>query len=456
MDLEIYRDYEEFDREFDRKYHETQEHVKTVASDFVEIGYLLKRAIDTDVLCGSGYQNIYEYAEEKYSIDKSRVSRFIQINDRFSEGGYSRILKEQYKDFGWSKLAIMLQLPEEINEELTPALSKTEIQAVKEEVDAERDISDIEIMLEEKDERIEQEDTLLDKFMVKLQHDEPELFLEMMCKWNGEGENLVNHLAPAGSAIYNVRIPGTGRIMMAVNESLPDVTLTNVRTGEKEIFPKMALAVYMGANMKEKDAIQLWEKNFGETWPVKEAPKTTEKAAGPKKESKSKSKVTKAKVKKAEVAPVQQNPERQQDTEPEINEDIEKASEAAEPEEKENIEAQSQPEEVEVVSGEVENASDLETIRTEGEFESKPVTESSQLEEEAPANEESKRAPMPKSIYEPRMEQYKEMYDDAIKAAGERITSKQFAIAIQEIEAARKAIEYMKELQDKYEEGQDE
>ena len=52
------------------------------------------------------------------------VSRFISINDRFSEDGNSPVLRTTYQGFGYAKLAIMLQLPDTLNEELTPEYSK--------------------------------------------------------------------------------------------------------------------------------------------------------------------------------------------------------------------------------------------------------------------------------------------------------------------------------------------
>ena len=63
------------------------------AESFVKIGYLLKVARDTDILKDSGYANIVEYARDKYGIDKTQVSRFININDWFSEGRDSPELK---------------------------------------------------------------------------------------------------------------------------------------------------------------------------------------------------------------------------------------------------------------------------------------------------------------------------------------------------------------------------
>ena len=105
--------------------------------DFVMTGYLLKQGRDSDILKDSGYSNVNEFAWAEYKLEATQVSRYIRINDRFSEGGYSPRLQEHYKGFGYAKLALMLTLPESVAEELTPTYSKSEIQAVKEEIESE-------------------------------------------------------------------------------------------------------------------------------------------------------------------------------------------------------------------------------------------------------------------------------------------------------------------------------
>lgn len=121
------------------------------AESFVRIGYLLKAARDTNILKDSGYENVNDFAKAEYGLDKTQVSRFIRINDRFSEYGYSERLKAEYRNFGYAKLALMLTMPDNVNEIITPEYSKAEIQMLKDEVDAEAARSDIEVMLEEKD-----------------------------------------------------------------------------------------------------------------------------------------------------------------------------------------------------------------------------------------------------------------------------------------------------------------
>ena len=90
--------------------------IQREAEGFVKIGYLLRVARDTDVLNGSGYENVNDFAKKEYGLDSSQVSRFISINERFSEGGYSDRLETHFEGFGVAKLSIMLQLPDTLNE----------------------------------------------------------------------------------------------------------------------------------------------------------------------------------------------------------------------------------------------------------------------------------------------------------------------------------------------------
>ena len=83
-----YRSYQEYKQELDTE-------LKKTAEGFVRIGYLLKVARDTNILAESGYKNVVDFARAEYGIDKTQVSRFIQINDKFSQGGYAPELKEE-------------------------------------------------------------------------------------------------------------------------------------------------------------------------------------------------------------------------------------------------------------------------------------------------------------------------------------------------------------------------
>ena len=102
----------------------------SASESFVRIGYLLKVARDTDILKYTAYTTYIEFAKAEYGLEKTQVSRFIRINDRFSEGGNSMELKEEYKGFGTRKLGVMLTLPEEITEELSPEYTVEDIETI--------------------------------------------------------------------------------------------------------------------------------------------------------------------------------------------------------------------------------------------------------------------------------------------------------------------------------------
>lgn len=290
--------YQEYKAELDRQLRES-------AEGFVRIGYLLKLARDTDILNGSGYANVNDFAKAEYNLDKSMVSRFININDRFAEGGNSQCLKEQYRGFGYSKLAIMLQLPDAINEELTPEFSKSEIQAIKEEVDAEGKISDIENLID--GEAHPELENNLHKALFQLLEDMPELYLklhECLNDFEHMGEDfgykrIFEILAPDGEKVYSIRIQGIGRIMMFLSENAGWVTLTNVRSGEKEQFQKKDLSYYIDCiiTSEQDTAEKEWEATYGKEFPKKEEVAPVQPQSAPKKETK----VVKAKEQKKAV-----------------------------------------------------------------------------------------------------------------------------------------------------------
>lgn len=296
-----YQSYSEYKADLDKEFQET-------AEDFVRIGYKLKYARDTDILKESGYANLNEFAYAEYNIDKTVVSRFIRINDRFSEGGNSPQLKEQYRNFGYAKLGIMLQLPDSINEELSPAFSKSEILAVKEEYDHEMEKTDLEVLMEEKPEGQQDMDEL-SKAIWQLGHDNPELYKEIYgaVKSDGSYKALQEVLAPAGEGILSIRIPGTGRMLLSVKGTDSDITLTNIRTGEKKGYAWESLhrTVCRIIRLDSKSPETSWEKVYGEPFPIKQEPEEPKVApAQQKKEDKKPKKQPKVIKAKEEEKPV--------------------------------------------------------------------------------------------------------------------------------------------------------
>lgn len=289
--------------------------LKRTTEGFVRIGYLLKVARDTDILKESGYANVNEFAQAEYNIDKTQVSRFIHINDRFSEGGYSDRLLEQYQNFGHAKLTIMLQLPDELNEILTPDYTKAEIQALKEEVDEEKKITDLEVLMEGQDEAQAELDNNMAKALHQLFHENAELFLEVR-RVHASMEEVAMALAPSGSVVYSLRLQGVGRMMLSVKDNEEVVNLVNVRTGEMESYKwsEMHRTICSMMNLMQTEK-ENWERIYGEPFPKEEEvapvqPISEEKPAekpAPRKESK----VVKAK-------PAEKKPEPKPSTEEQL------------------------------------------------------------------------------------------------------------------------------------------
>lgn len=259
-----FADYKEYKEKLDTELRRTTE-------GFVRIGYLLKVAKDTDVLKESGYANVYEFAQAEYNIDKSQVSRFISINDRFSEGGYSDRLKEEFQGFGHAKLTIMLQLPDEINAELSPEFTKSEIQALREEYDAEQSVTDLEVLMEGEDSKQAVMDNNLYKVIHQLGKDEPELYVKLFTAVENGPAAVQETMAPDGEKIYSIRIMGVGRLMMSVKSLDRPITLTNMRSGEKEEYSWDDMVDALKASMVDGvSPEESWENNYGEEFPEKE------------------------------------------------------------------------------------------------------------------------------------------------------------------------------------------
>lgn len=209
--------------------------LKSAAISFVRIGYLLKTARDTDLLKDTEYQDVNEFAAKEFGLDKSQVSRFMAINDRFSIGGYSEHLEDKYAEYGSSKLSIMLMLPDSINEQLSPEYSKSDIQTIKEEYQAEKSISDLEVMMEPK---AQQPETKNDEFIALITHQLVEEHPEpaKTIKWGMTvglpitEEDVSDSYLRDGDSAYNIRISGMGRFLISCKAA--GLNITNMRTDE--------------------------------------------------------------------------------------------------------------------------------------------------------------------------------------------------------------------------------
>ena len=268
--------------------------VKQTAEGFVKLGYLLKVARDTDVLQESNYKTVAEFAEAEYGLSATYVSRFISINDRFAENGYSDKLDTKYQGFGYAKLSVMLQLPDEMNEELTPDMSKSDITTLKDEFDAEKHVSDIERMIEPQTEAPEMPMRLqlMYKTLYSLGESIPEVFIEVAKAEKAEDveSQLILAMAPSDTKVYSVRVMGLGRMMLTCSEDR--VSIVNSRTGDKQLYTWAEVeevwkevGAIEGLPFPMHNPGERWEKCYGrklEIAPVQEEPKKETKKKEPK------------------------------------------------------------------------------------------------------------------------------------------------------------------------------
>ena len=276
MEEIVKNDYRAFKQELDKE-------LNKAAEGFVKIGYLLKIARDTEVLYESGYKSVAEFAKAEYGLSKDVVSRYIAINDKYSEGGYSEHLQEKYKKFGVSKLQEMLTLPDAVADVLTPDMTRKEIQQIKAEVKEEQAVTDIEVMLEEKDTDISGM-SALQKVLYQYFKENRLDFIGMAAVIKKESENSIEEtldiFAPSGIAIKTVRIAGEGKFMLSFKGKDNDIELVNVRGNSttkykwQEFFNELS-GIFAEGTKEEWE--QIYKEPFAKTEPAKE--ETEEKVA---------------------------------------------------------------------------------------------------------------------------------------------------------------------------------
>lgn len=314
--MEYTKTYQEYKKELDAVLTRT-------AEDFVQIGYLLKVARDTNVLAESGYATVTDFARAEYGIDKTQVSRFISINDRFSEDGYSDHLLPSYKGFGYAKLTLMLQIPDEINEVLPPTLSKAEIQDIKDEVDAESKVTDIEVEIEKAEAAavtdwsiLPPEGSPLKRNLWQLGKEQENLFRKLweICN-KGQyprSASIMDALIPQGDAVYTVRIPGERRTQIIINSD--GATVINLKTLERSKYIPQDICYEVeellnGGSSPEEQYKMLYCENMTPEEPEVAPVQPDETPKEKKPEKRKESRVTKANTEKKKPKEPEKKPE---------------------------------------------------------------------------------------------------------------------------------------------------
>lgn len=262
------KSYQEFKGMVDRE-------LNQAAEGFVRIGYLLKVARDTSILHESGYKSVAEFALHEYGLSKDIVSRYIAINDRFSQGGYSDVLAPQYQGYGMAKLAEMLVLPDNLIDIIPAELTKTEIREIKKEYAQEQQITDIEVAIEaaeqESVEKTEGERILYEYFKTN-----PEEYKNLPI----DPKEVREYLKPDEKRLLICRLPGIGRCVMVLSEA-ETIPVTSMRGETLPAWTWSGLLDYIAGIAPEGDRKKLWSKLYDMPYPeqVKEDETKTKRVA---------------------------------------------------------------------------------------------------------------------------------------------------------------------------------
>ena len=110
---------------------EIKENLTGIVKSFVRIGWQLTRINASKAYTMDGYSSIAEFAQAEYGMNRSGVSRFMNVYERYSLPGDTPELQERYKDFEFSQLSEMLQLTEEDQNLITADTKRADIRELK-------------------------------------------------------------------------------------------------------------------------------------------------------------------------------------------------------------------------------------------------------------------------------------------------------------------------------------
>lgn len=105
--------------------------ITKIKESFVEVGYYLRKIQRTEEYKADGYKDIWEFADQEYGLHRSTASRWMKMNELFSQNGESPYLKEEYQQFGKSQLQEMLYLEEDTRQLITKNMTVREIRELR-------------------------------------------------------------------------------------------------------------------------------------------------------------------------------------------------------------------------------------------------------------------------------------------------------------------------------------
>lgn len=105
--------------------------MESMFDGFIAIGFYLKKIRDDRMYLQKGYSSIFDYSDQVFKLTRFQTTRFMEVNDVYSIGGYSPEIDDKWKGYGSSKLVEMMALPEEIREMVPQQATVREIRDAK-------------------------------------------------------------------------------------------------------------------------------------------------------------------------------------------------------------------------------------------------------------------------------------------------------------------------------------
>ena len=103
--------------------------LRDAARNVIATGHYLKVIRDKELYREAGYENIWDYAADRFGFSKSTASRYMTRNDKFSVGGNSPVLAEKFREYSKAQLQEMLSLDAEQMSAVTPDMTVREIKS---------------------------------------------------------------------------------------------------------------------------------------------------------------------------------------------------------------------------------------------------------------------------------------------------------------------------------------
>lgn len=108
--------------------------IGNIKESYIRLGAYFVEIKTTGTYVCFGYKNLYDYIKSNFGLEKSAVSRCINVFETFAVSVDSRgrvQLDDKYKDFSYSQLSEMLSLTGEEREKITPDMPVSAIRKMK-------------------------------------------------------------------------------------------------------------------------------------------------------------------------------------------------------------------------------------------------------------------------------------------------------------------------------------